>query len=70
MSKSIPFEQALESTDFGFIVCSKTGRLKGLWIPDGLEEQPVPLNIVQLCTEYFGIDPNNVKTDSDGKIIH
>ena len=32
MTKEIEFEDALEPTDFGFIVCGETGRLKGLWM--------------------------------------
>lgn len=68
MSKNIEFEDALDSTDFGLIICSKTGRLKGLWIPEGLEEDPVPEVIVHLCVDYFGIDPSEF--DDDNTIFH
>lgn len=67
MSKQVKFEDTLESTDFGFIVCSKTGRLKGLWIPTGVEEDEVPESIVKLCVEVFGIDPN---ANNDASLLH
>jgi len=68
------FEEALEDTDFGFIVCGKTGRLKGLWIPKEMDDAPVPENIIQMCVEHFGIDPAEFDEDeeetSDGKTLH
>ena len=69
MSKTeIEFEDALEPTDFGFIVCGKTGRLKGLWIPEEMEEEPVPENIIRMCVEHFGIDPEEF--DDEQPSIH
>lgn len=68
MSKHIEFDDALEPTDFGFIVCSKTGRLKGLWIPEGMEDETVPESIANICKEFFGIDPNS-EEDKD-VILH
>lgn len=59
MSKQIKFEDALSPTDFGFIVCGKTGILKGLWIPNGMDQEVVPEPIVKLCKEMFGVDPND-----------
>lgn len=71
MNKSIKFEDSLEKTDFGFIVCGLTGKLKGLWIPEGMEEKPVPLTIKQICTEYFGVDYSEFDDEKDsGKILH
>lgn len=67
MSKRIEFEDALEPTDFGFIVCGKTGQLKGLWIPTEHDSDEVPESIVRLCVEVFGIDPNSSK---DNPVIH
>jgi hypothetical protein len=58
MSKTIEFENALSPTDFGFIVCGKTGRLKGLWIPSEMDNKPVPETIVRMCVEHFGINPD------------
>ena len=54
----IDFEDSLEDTDYGFIVCGKTGKLKGIWIPEGAEEETIPDSIADLCIEFFGIDPN------------
>lgn len=65
MSTKIEFEDALEDTDFGFIVCGKTGRLKGLWIPNEMEDEPVPENIIDMCIEFFGIDPAAFDEEDD-----
>lgn len=54
----LEFEEALGENDFGLIICSKTGRLKGLWIPEGQDEDNVPQTIVDVCMDYFGVDPN------------
>ena len=54
----VEFEDALGKNDFGLIICSKTGRLKGLWIPEGQDEDNVPQTIVDVCVNYFGVDPN------------
>ena len=56
--EAIEFEDALEPTDFGLIVCSETGKLKGLWIPQEMDDKPVPKTIVRLCVEHFNIDPD------------
>lgn len=58
MSTEIKFEDALEPTDFGFIVCSKTGKLRGLWIPTQMENEEVPQSIINLCVRHFGVDPS------------
>ena len=68
MNKELEFEDALEPTDFGFIVCGKTGRLKGLWIPKEMNEEPVPESIISLCIEHFGIDPSEF--DDDDTVFH
>lgn len=58
MSNSISFDEALDDRDFGLII-SEDGRLKGIWIPDGQDDEEIPEVIVKLCTTFFGIDPNN-----------
>lgn len=58
MTKSKKFEDFLSDDDYGFIVDSQTGRLKGLWVPESQEDVPVPDTIVNICKEYFGVDPN------------
>lgn len=73
MSKEhdVTFEDALEDTDFGFIVCGVTGKLKGLWIPKEMDELPVPENIIRMCVEHFGIDPAEFdEEESNGKTLH
>lgn len=55
MKRSIEFEEALEDDDWGLII-SSDGKLKGLFIPDGKDEDEVPEAIVVLCQKYFGLD--------------
>ena len=59
MTKTKHFDDYLTDDDYGFIVDSKTGRLKGLWIPESQEDVDVPETIGKICKEYFGIDPND-----------
>lgn len=54
-SKTIEFEDALEEDDWGLIISSE-GKLKGLFIPEGKDEELVPQSIVYICEKYFGID--------------
>ena len=56
MSKKITFEESLGETDWGLIIDSK-GQLKGLFIPDGKNEDDVPQSIINLCCQQFDIDP-------------
>ena len=56
MSKKITFEESLGDSDWGLII-DKNGRLKGLFIPEGSDEDDVPDNIIQLCCNQFGINP-------------
>jgi hypothetical protein len=67
-SEHITFEKAIEDTDYGLIVCGKTGRLKGIWVPDGNEDAEIPDTVAKLCVHFFGIDPN--KDDGEERIIH
>ena len=55
---NVKFDDAIEETDYGLIICGVTGKLKGIWIPEGKDEVPVPDTVANLCIEYFGVDPN------------
>lgn len=57
MKEKIEFEDALTDGDWGLII-SKDGELKGLFIPDGEDEDDVPEVILSICKKYWGIDPN------------
>jgi len=59
------FEEALEDTDYGLIVCGKTGVLKGLWIPKGSEDDEVPESLVRICVDVFGIDESEFFTSEE-----
>ena len=52
------FADTLEEDDYGFIL-DKEGRLKGIWVPKGSEDEDVPDAIVDLLKEKWGIDPND-----------
>jgi len=69
----VTFEDALSDDDWGLII-SKEGILKGLFIPDGKDEDDVPDEIIQLCVRYFGIDPEefygNKENDTTNSTIH
>jgi len=52
------FEDTLDEDDYGFIL-DKEGRLKGIWVPKGADDEEVPESIVQLLKDHWGIDPND-----------
>ena len=64
-NEKLSFDEALDDEDFGFIVCGKTGKLKGLWIPDGRPDDEVPQSIIDLCVHVFDIDPKEFIEDDD-----
>jgi len=61
MSEVVTFEQSLEEDDWGIII-GKNGELKGMFIPEGEDEAEVPEVIINLCKEFFGIDPTEEVT--------
>jgi len=61
MTTKITFDESLEDDDWGLIISAK-GQLKGLFIPDGKDEDEVPDAIVEMCIEYFGIDVTEEET--------
>jgi len=61
VTKTIELEEALEEDDWGLII-SSDGKLKGLFIPDGKDEDLVPQSIIQICEKYFGIDVTETET--------
>ena len=68
MSKKITFEESLGNNDWGLII-DKKGNLKGLFIPDGSTEDDVPENIIQLCCNQFGVDPEEFYSIEDGRPV-
>lgn len=52
----IKLEDSLEHDDWALII-SKDGELKGLFIPEGKEDEEVPGCIIKIC-KLFGIDPH------------
>lgn len=54
----VEFENALATDDYGLII-GKDGSLKGIWIPEGEDQDIIPDNIAKLCIKYFHFDPND-----------
>ena len=54
----LEFNKSLDNTDYGLIV-GKDGNLKGIWVPNTVDHNTIPDEIVNLCIEYFGIDPSS-----------
>ena len=61
MTKQVEFEEALDKDDWGLII-GKDGSLKGMFIPEGSDDEEVPQVIVELCIQFFGIDPTKEVT--------
>jgi hypothetical protein len=55
------FEESLEDDDWGLII-GNDGSLKGLYIPEGKDDEEVPETIIQICMDVFGIDPTEEVT--------
>tara|TARA_B100000902_G_C27230949_1_gene874789 strand:- start:304 stop:507 length:204 start_codon:yes stop_codon:yes gene_type:complete len=52
------FDKTLDDDDYGFIL-DQQGNLKGIWVPQGHEDEDVPEPIVQLLKEKWGVDVND-----------
>ena len=66
-------EAQLGDKDWAIII-SEDGNLKGLFIPDGMDEELVPESIVTIMAEYFGVDFDEQVDDADyvppGETLH
>jgi hypothetical protein len=58
-------ESHLEEEDWAIII-GNDNKLKGLFIPDGKDEEEVPESIVYILEKYFGID----LADTDDPTFH
>jgi hypothetical protein len=68
----LTLEEQLGRDDWAIIIGSD-GNLKGIFIPDGKDEELVPESIVQIMAQYFGVDFDEEMKDeesSDGQTIH
>jgi len=61
MSEAVTFEDSLDDDDWGLII-GNDGSLKGLFIPDGKDDDEVPEAIIEICIKFFGIDPTEEVT--------
>jgi len=54
----------LEDDDWAIII-DKEGDLKGVFIPEGKDEEEVPESVVMIMSDYFGVD-----FDEDSPTLH
>ena len=53
------------------LIIGSDGNLKGMFIPEGKDEDEVPESIVYIMENYYGIDFNEDEEESsDGQTIH
>jgi hypothetical protein len=64
-------EDHLDDDDWAIII-GQDGNLKGLFMPDGVDEDLVPESIVYIMQHYFGIDfdEDSEEEPSNGQTIH
>jgi len=66
-------EEQLGEEDWAIII-GQDGNLKGLFIPDGKDEDVVPESIVAIMAEYFGVDFDEEINEADvvppGETLH
>jgi hypothetical protein len=62
--ESKTMEDHLEDNDWALII-GGDGNLKGLFMPDGKDENEVPHSIVYIMERFFGIDFNDDEEESD-----
>ena len=53
--KDLTLEEQLGKEDWAIIIGSD-GNLRGIFIPQGMDEALVPESIVQIMAQYFGVD--------------
>ena len=62
-------ENQLGEKDWAIII-GDDGNLKGLFIPDGKDEDEVPESIVYIMENFFGVDFDDDDTDKQAWTIH
>jgi len=53
--KDLTLEEQIGEDDWAIII-GNNGNLKGIFIPQGMDEELVPESIVQIMAQYFGVD--------------
>jgi hypothetical protein len=59
--EDLTLEEQLGDDDWAIII-GKDGNLKGLFMPDGVDEDLVPESIVAIMSDYFGVNFNEEET--------
>ena len=69
----LTLDAQLDDNDWAIIIGSD-GNLKGLFIPDGKDEELVPESIVQIMSEYFNVSFDEEIEEADfvppGETLH
>lgn len=61
--------EQMDQDDWALII-GKDGNLKGMFIPEGSDEDEVPDSIVYIMENYFGMNFDEEEESSDGHTIH
>ena len=64
MSESKELFEQLDKDDWAIII-GQDGSLKGVFIPDGKDDDDVPESVVAIMAEFFGVD-----FDEDAPTLH
>jgi hypothetical protein len=59
----------MDNDDWALIIGSD-GNLKGMFIPEGKDEDEVPHSIVHIMENYFGIDFSDEEESDDNPTVH
>ena len=68
----LTLEEQLGEDDWAIII-GQDGNLRGIFIPNGKDEDLVPESIVRIMANYFGVEFDEEMKDeesSDGQTIH
>ena len=65
--ESLPLEEHLDEDDWALII-GNNGKLKGMFIPNGKNEDEVPKTVLVIMKSVFGMDLN--EDDNDEPTIH
>jgi hypothetical protein len=62
MSKNYHYNETIDwlDDDWGLII-SNDGNLRGVYVPAGFENEPIPDSLLHICTKYFGVDPTETE---------
>lgn len=67
--EGLTLEDQIEDGDWAIII-SSDGNLRGVYIPDGQDEDQVPNSIVHIMSECFSVDFKEEVDTSTTRVLH